>query len=65
MTEIDPEYLKHQYLYVPWRDGVDAVGAGKALGLYVAALRRPSNHRLPAEVECELSRGVHQASRRD
>jgi hypothetical protein len=35
-AEIDPEYLKHQYLYVPWTDGIDTVSAGKALGLYVA-----------------------------
>lgn len=36
MSEIDPEYLKHQYLYVPWIEGKDTVGVGKALGLYVA-----------------------------
>jgi hypothetical protein len=36
MSEIDPEYLKHQYLYVPYSDGIDTIGAGKALGLYVA-----------------------------
>jgi hypothetical protein len=36
MAEIDPEYLKHQYLYVPWTDGIDTIEAGKALGLYVA-----------------------------
>lgn len=35
---IDPEYMKHQYLYVPWvGDGkVDTVAGGKAIGLYVA-----------------------------
>lgn len=35
---IDPEYTKHQYLYVPWVEGnkVDTVEAGKAVGLYVA-----------------------------
>ncbi len=36
MSDIDPEYLKHQYLYVPWTEGLDSVSAGKALGLYVA-----------------------------
>lgn len=36
MTEIDPEYLKHQYLYVPWVEGKDIIAVGKALGLYVA-----------------------------
>lgn len=35
-SEIDPEYLKHQFLYVPWIDGKDTLSAGKALGLYVA-----------------------------
>lgn len=24
MPEIDPEYLKHQYLYVPWVEGKDS-----------------------------------------
>lgn len=33
---IDPEYTKHQYLYVPWTDGMDTVAVGKAVGLYVA-----------------------------
>lgn len=35
---IDPEYLNHQYLYVPWvGDGtIDTVEGGKAIGLYVA-----------------------------
>jgi hypothetical protein len=36
MSEIDPEYLKHQYLYVPYSEGLDTIGAGKAIGLYVA-----------------------------
>lgn len=36
MTNIDPEYLKHQYLYVPWTDKIDTFSAGKALGLHVA-----------------------------
>jgi hypothetical protein len=31
------EYLRHQYLYLPWRDGVDTLSAGKSLGLWVAA----------------------------
>lgn len=36
-NEVDPEYLKHQYLYLPWTDGVgDLLGAGEALGLYAA-----------------------------
>lgn len=43
MAEIDPKYLNHQYLYVPWTEGLDTVGAGKALGLYVA---RQHNARL-------------------
>ena len=29
MSEIDPEYLKHQYLYVPWVEGKNTVSAGK------------------------------------
>lgn len=35
---IDPEYTKHQYLYVPWVDDstVDTIEGGKAIGLYVA-----------------------------
>ncbi|WP_298868478.1 hypothetical protein [uncultured Microbacterium sp.] len=35
---IDPEYTKHQFVYVPWVDGseIDTVTAGKAVGLYVA-----------------------------
>ncbi|MEO2131173.1 MAG: hypothetical protein ABGX78_08050 [Microbacterium sp.] len=38
MGGIDPEYLKHQYLYVPWVDDskVDTIEGGKAIGLYVA-----------------------------
>ncbi len=36
MSEIDPEYLKHQDLYVPWIEGKDTIAVGKALGLYVA-----------------------------
>jgi len=36
MPEIDPEYLKHQYLYVPYEDKIDTVAIGKAIGLYVA-----------------------------
>ncbi|HEX4058048.1 MAG TPA: hypothetical protein VHX87_07010 [Galbitalea sp.] len=36
MSEIDHEYLSHQYLYVPWVEGLDSVSVGKALGLYVA-----------------------------
>lgn len=36
MTEIDPKYLKHQYLYVPWVESKDIIAVGKALGLYVA-----------------------------
>lgn len=37
MSEIDPEYLNHQYLYVPWVEGIDTLQPGKALGLYLAA----------------------------
>lgn len=37
MAGIDPEYLKHQYLYVPWVSGNDTIAVGKALGLYVSA----------------------------
>lgn len=33
---VDPGYLKHQYLYVPFVEGKDTISAGKALGLYVA-----------------------------
>lgn len=35
---IDPEYTKHQYLYVPWihDSSIDTVEGGKAVGLYVA-----------------------------
>ena len=36
MSEVDPEYVKHQYLYLPWTEGVDCFGAGKALAVYVA-----------------------------
>lgn len=46
---IDPEYLKHQYLYVPWIEGKDIISVGKALGLYVA---REHNSRLT--VVCPL-----------
>lgn len=34
--ELDPNLLKHQYLYVPWTDGIDMLAVGEALGLYVA-----------------------------
>lgn len=34
--ELDPNLLTHQYLYVPWTDGVDMLAIGEALGLYVA-----------------------------
>jgi hypothetical protein len=36
MSEIDPEYVKHQYLYVPWTDKFDSFGVGKALARHVA-----------------------------
>jgi len=40
MAEIeapDPsEFRRHQYLYVPWRDGADAMPIGKELGLWLA-----------------------------
>ncbi|MCB8045021.1 hypothetical protein JM654_15365 [Microbacterium oxydans] len=32
----NPNLLTHQYLYVPWTDGVDMLAIGEALGLYVA-----------------------------
>lgn len=35
MREIDPEYVKHQYLYVPWTDKFDSFALGKALARYV------------------------------
>lgn len=35
-AELDPNLVKHQYLYVPWGDRVDTIKIGKALGLYVA-----------------------------
>lgn len=32
----DPaEYLRHRHLFVPWRDGVDTLTAGKKLGLWL------------------------------
>lgn len=36
MPEVDPEYVRHQYLYVPWTEGLDCFGVGKALALYIA-----------------------------
>lgn len=36
LEELDPNLLTHQYLYVPWTDGVDMLAIGEALGLYVA-----------------------------
>lgn len=46
---IDPEYLKHQYLYVPWIEDKDIIEAGKALGLYVA-----QQHKARLTVVCPL-----------
>lgn len=46
---VDPEYLKHQYLYVPWIEGHDIIEAGKALGLYVA-----QQHKARLTVICPL-----------
>lgn len=40
MSDVDPEYLKHQYLYFPWTDGFDSFTAGKALARYVAQQHR-------------------------
>jgi len=40
MPEIDPQYLKHQYLYVPYDEKIDTIAAGKAIGLYVAQQHR-------------------------
>ena len=36
VSEIDPEYVKHQYLYVPWTNKFDSFGVGKALARHVA-----------------------------
>lgn len=36
VSEIDPEYVKLQYLYVPWTDKLDSFGVGKALARHVA-----------------------------
>jgi len=36
MAEIDPAYLQHKYLYVPWTDGEDSIAIGKELGRHVA-----------------------------
>lgn len=36
MSDIDPEYVEHQYLYVPWTEGLDSFRLGKALARYVA-----------------------------
>jgi hypothetical protein len=38
--DIAEEVLRHQYIYMPWEDGLDAVEAGKELALYVARERR-------------------------
>lgn len=46
---IDPEYLKHQYLYVPWIEGHDIIDAGKALGIYVA-----QHHKARLTIVCPL-----------
>jgi hypothetical protein len=35
MSEIDPEYVKHRYLYVPWTEEFDSFALGKALARYV------------------------------
>lgn len=46
----DPaEYLRHQYLYVPWRDAVDTMSIGKTLGLWVA-----NQHSARMTVVCPL-----------
>jgi len=49
LAEIDPEYVKHQYLYVPYLENsaVDTVAVGKAIGLWVAA-----QHRVQPTVVC-------------
>lgn len=46
---IDPEYLKHQYLYVPWIEGHDIIEVGKAIGIYVA-----QQHKARLTVVCPL-----------
>lgn len=46
---IDPEYLKHQHLYVPWIEGYDIIEAGKAIGIYVA-----QQHKARLTIVCPL-----------
>lgn len=40
MGDIAEEVLRHQYIYMPWKDGMDTVEAGKELALYVAKKHR-------------------------
>ena len=40
MDDIAQEVLRHQYIYMPWEDGMDTVEAGKELALYVARKHR-------------------------
>ena len=42
MSEIDPQLLKHKYLYVPYSERIDTMAIGKAVGLYVAQQHRAS-----------------------
>lgn len=43
------EYLRHRYLYVPWRDDIDTMPIGKALGLLAA-----NQHSARLTVVCPL-----------
>jgi len=40
VDDIAQEVLRHQYIYMPWEDGMDTVEAGKELALYVARKHR-------------------------
>lgn len=55
MADVDPQYLKHQYLYVPWVSGKNTVAVGKALGLYVAA-----QHKARLTVVCPVKANLNQ-----
>ncbi len=52
----DPaEYLRHQYLYVPWRGRRDTMSIGKTLGLWVA---NQHSARIDGRVSAEVERGA-------
>lgn len=55
MTDLDAEYLNHQYLYVPWVDGVETHNLGKALAIVLA-----DHYRAPLTVLCpQKSNALH------